>query len=89
MGVKLDSIEEGTKYREKLYEMTEVLLYRLLRPWLYPDIIYNNTAHRKTLDKLLVPIHKFTKNIINQRRDQFNKNILNNNNVQDTGDENM
>ena len=80
MGVKLDVVNEGSEYRKKLYEMTETLIYRLFRPWLHADKLYELSGHRKVLDKLLVPIHKFTINIINQRRVQFHQNILNNNN---------
>ena len=88
MGVKLDVVNEGSEYRTKIYEMVELLLYRLLRPWLHADKLYELLGHRRALDKHLVPIHNFTKNIINQRRAQFHQNILNNNNVEETVDEN-
>lgn len=71
MGVKLDKIENGREYRKNLEETVKKMLSRLMQPWFYPDIIYNLFGNRKELDKNLKPLHGFTTNVINQRKQFF------------------
>ena len=71
MGVKLDKIEDGPEYRKNLEETVNKMLSRLMKPWFYPDFIYNLFGNRKELDKNLKPLHSFTKNVINQRKQRF------------------
>lgn len=71
MGVKLSSIDGADEYRQKLYELGDLLVHRLMRPWLYSDFLCKITGYHSALQKLLFPIHSFTTNIINSRRKQF------------------
>ncbi|XP_055535727.1 cytochrome P450 4C1-like [Wyeomyia smithii] len=86
MGVKLSSIAGADEYRQKLYRIGELLVYRLMRPWMHLDSICTITGYRKALNKLLRPVHAFTTSIINQRRDQF-KQLSNN--IEDLTEENI
>lgn len=71
MGVKLDRIEDGPEYRKNLEKTVKIMLSRLMKPWFYPDFIYNLFGNRKKLDNYLKPLHSFTTNVINQRKQLF------------------
>lgn len=71
MGVKLDRIEDGPEYRKNLEETVKIMLSRLMKPWFYPDFIYNLFGNRKKLNKILKPLHSFTTKVINQRKQCF------------------
>ncbi|XP_053690209.1 cytochrome P450 4C1-like [Sabethes cyaneus] len=71
MGVKLSSISGADEYRQKLYRIGELLLYRLMHPWMHIGFIWKITGYNRALNKLLRPVHAFTTSIINQRRAQF------------------
>ena len=71
MGVKLDKIENGPEYRKNLEETVKIMLSRLMKPWFYPDFIYNLFGNRRELDNILKPLHGFTTNVINQRKQCF------------------
>lgn len=86
MGVKLSSIAGADEYRQKLYQIGELLVYRLMRPWMHMDFICKITGYRNALNKLLKPVHAFTANIINQRREQFNQIA---DHIEDLTEENM
>ena len=60
MGVKLDKIENGPEYRKNLEETVKIMLSRLMKPWFYPDFIYNLFGNRRELDNILKPLHCIT-----------------------------
>ncbi|XP_039440748.1 cytochrome P450 4C1 [Culex pipiens pallens] len=74
MGVKLASMAGADEYRKKLYEIGEILVHRLMRPWLISDFVCKITGYQAVLRKLLRPVHAFTTGIINQRRELFQRN---------------
>lgn len=74
MGVKLSSVAGADEYRLKLYEIGEMLVHRLMRPWMLSDLVCKLTGYHAVLQKLLRPVHSFTTGIINQRRKQFQQN---------------
>lgn len=72
MGVKLNSLgNDGIIYRENIYEVGKLLLFRLLKPWLIADFIYKGLGYRRQMDKVLRPVLDFTKSIIKQRKANF------------------
>ncbi|XP_058835417.1 cytochrome P450 4C1-like [Topomyia yanbarensis] len=71
MGVKLSSTAGADEYRQKLYEIGEMLVHRLMRPWLHSDLACKLNGYQNALQKLLLPVHSFTTGIINQRRQEF------------------
>ncbi|XP_058836641.1 probable cytochrome P450 4ac2 isoform X2 [Topomyia yanbarensis] len=77
MGVKLDSMTMADEYRSNLQGMIKLLLYRVMNPWLFEDFTYKILGFRAELNKLLKPIHAFTRSVIKQRRELFHANVKN------------
>lgn len=72
MGTKLDEKDtEQVVYKESIYEFSELVIYRLLRPWFYNPItwIFHPMSWRER--KLVRKMHNFTNNVINQRKIYF------------------
>uniref|UniRef100_A0A182G0G3 Uncharacterized protein n=2 Tax=Anopheles albimanus TaxID=7167 RepID=A0A182G0G3_ANOAL len=71
MGVKLDAMQGSVEYRSGLYKVGELLLNRVVRPWLYSEFIFWIVGYSSRLNRLIKPIHQFTTAIIAQRRQLF------------------
>ena len=72
MGVKLSDLgDSGVTYRTNIYLVGKMLIYRLLRIWIYLKPIAFITGYTKELNKYLKPVHEFTKSIIAQRKLSF------------------
>jgi cytochrome P450 family 4 len=73
MGIKLSNLgNDGKIYRNNVYEIAKMLIFRAARPWLYVNFIYSLLGYSKKLDEILRPVHKFTQTIIDTRRNEFN-----------------
>lgn len=70
MGVKLDSMENGDEYRENIYKVVQVIIYRIMRPWLY-SYLFTLLGYQRRVDKFSRAIHKFTRSVIKRRRQMF------------------
>ncbi|GAB0090420.1 Cytochrome P450 [Sergentomyia squamirostris] len=73
MGVKLDSMEESDDYRKNIYKIGKLLISRILKPWIYLDFFYKFLGYKREMDRPLIPVHSFTRKIINQRRERISK----------------
>ncbi|CAG9797065.1 unnamed protein product [Chironomus riparius] len=72
MGVKLSNLgNTGNKYRDNIYLIGELLVQRILKPWLLVDIIYKLLGYSYQLEQLLRPVHEFTQTIIKSRRNEY------------------
>uniref|UniRef100_A0A1L8E4P9 Putative cytochrome n=1 Tax=Nyssomyia neivai TaxID=330878 RepID=A0A1L8E4P9_9DIPT len=71
MGVKLDSYSGSKEYRSSIQAIGELLLHRFLRPWFYNETVYAISGYKAELLKRLKPVHSFTRNIIEHRREHF------------------
>lgn len=72
MGVKLSDLgNDGLIYRENIYKVGKLLVFRLLRPWLRLNFLYSLLGYGKQMDKVLEPVLAFTKSIIKQRKENF------------------
>ena len=72
MGVKLSELgTDGVTYRNKIYEIGKLIVFRIMKPWLYNDHLYALFGEKKKFDEVLNPIHAFTKSIIQQRKLKF------------------
>jgi len=80
MGVKLDEMKTKDKYMKSIYEIGTLLVSRLLRPWLHSNLMFYLSGQMNALNKLLKPVHAFTRDIIKKRRQLFLINQMNNNN---------
>lgn len=91
MGVKLETTQESETYRNQIFKIGELLVYRVVHPYLHNNFLYNLTKLPKILNEHLKPVHSFTWNVIDKRRQKFQKNttlkndliMLNNNNADD------
>lgn len=72
MGVKLTDLgNDGDAYRNRIYEIGNLIVSRIMKPWLHFKIIYSILGYKKILNLALQPVHDFTKSIIKQRRSKF------------------
>jgi cytochrome P450 family 4 len=72
MGVKLGELgNDGIAYRERIYEVGKLLMFRLMRPWLHINFFYSLFGYLQELKDVLKPVHEFTKSIIKQRKLHF------------------
>ncbi|XP_055603794.1 uncharacterized protein LOC129752029 [Uranotaenia lowii] len=77
MGVHLDTMDSADQYHSSIHKVIEVLVSRVMNPWLYEDLCFKIFGYKARQDKLLKPIHNFTRNIIKQRRVLFQAKVLN------------
>ncbi|XP_032677792.1 cytochrome P450 4C1-like isoform X1 [Odontomachus brunneus] len=69
MGTSLHSLGEAQKkYRQEVRQMGQICVYRLVRPWLFHDLIFALTSASKLQKKTLQNLHGFTENIIAERK---------------------
>ncbi|XP_053687145.1 cytochrome P450 4C1-like [Sabethes cyaneus] len=71
MGVKLNTIEGGEIYPEKLHKIGELIVYRMMRPWLHIDLAAKLSGYLTTFRKITDQVRLFTEKVINHRREQF------------------
>ncbi|XP_040175383.1 probable cytochrome P450 4ac1 [Anopheles arabiensis] len=86
MGIKLDSMTMANEYRSKIEAIGTMLLRRLMNPWLFEDFTYKLSGLQGRFEKLLQPVHAFTRSIIQQRRELFHQNVRN---IGDFSEENI
>ncbi|KZC13846.1 PREDICTED: cytochrome P450 4C1-like [Dufourea novaeangliae] len=58
-----------TKYRNAVYHMGQLLVYRFLRPWVQNDFLFKFFPEGWRQSKLLGILHGFTKQIIKERKE--------------------
>ncbi|KAJ6633992.1 Cytochrome P450 4C1 [Pseudolycoriella hygida] len=69
MGIQIDcQTQHQNEYVDAVYEISELIMHRILRPYLAPDIIYRHTASGKKFKKCLEILHNFTKDVITNRK---------------------
>ncbi|XP_012543158.1 cytochrome P450 4C1 [Monomorium pharaonis] len=56
------------QYREAVHEIGKIIVYRVMRPWLTPDIIFALTSEGRKHAKYLKILHSFTDKIIAERK---------------------
>ncbi|XP_058459519.1 probable cytochrome P450 4ac1 [Malaya genurostris] len=74
MGVKLDTAEMADEYKHNIREIGKMVQHRIMNPLLFEDFIYKVLGYQTKFERILEPIHEFTRNIIKQRRDLFHEN---------------
>ncbi|KAF2901039.1 hypothetical protein ILUMI_05146 [Ignelater luminosus] len=68
MGTQLDHVTDGQeKYRQAIYKMGDLLIYRVVRPWLYYDVIFYLTKSFREQRKVANTLHNFSLNVIRNR----------------------
>ncbi|KDR12229.1 Cytochrome P450 4C1 [Zootermopsis nevadensis] len=60
--------DRGSDYVKAVYDMSEIIMHRMLRPWLHPDFIFKFTTLGKRTDQCLRVLHGFTNRVIQERK---------------------
>lgn len=70
MGYDLRSQENiNSGYTSAVKRVTEIVMQKIMFPWLQYDFIFNRTSTSKIYEEDLKTIHDFTMNVIKERRD--------------------
>ncbi|GAB1861241.1 Cytochrome P450 4C1 [Camponotus japonicus] len=86
MGVSLQNLDTfEQQYRNAIHDITELIIYRVLRPWLYNDLLFSLSPQGRRQKKVLKLLHGFTEKIIAERKlfhertnDRYLKNLESN-----------
>ncbi|XP_025266590.1 cytochrome P450 4C1-like isoform X1 [Camponotus floridanus] len=69
MGVSLQKFGEfQQQYRNAIHEITELIVYRAFRPWLYNDLLFSLSPQGRKQKNLLKILHGFTEKVIAERK---------------------
>ncbi|KAI8042953.1 hypothetical protein M5D96_004277, partial [Drosophila gunungcola] len=76
LGVKLDDLTEGFRYRQSIHAIEEVMQQRLCNPFFYNTVyFYLFGDYRKQVDNLKIA-HDFSSRIIEKRRSLFRTTVF-------------
>ncbi|KAF4526065.1 hypothetical protein B566_EDAN015085 [Ephemera danica] len=74
MGTSVRAQEDSeSKYVTELYELNDLLVLRMIRPWLHPDWIFRMVPMGFRTRKLIKSLHAFTNKVIHDRREELEK----------------
>lgn len=69
MGVNINcQDDEQSEYVHSLYQVGELALSRVTRPWLWPDFVFKRTQSGRQFAKANQLMHQFTKRVILERK---------------------
>lgn len=69
MGISIDvQRQQKSEYVNSIYEISELILHRFVRPYLHPEFIYRRTATGRRFAHCLKVLHSFTKEVIANRK---------------------
>ncbi|XP_058818787.1 cytochrome P450 4C1-like [Topomyia yanbarensis] len=70
MGVKVNAQTAGeNEYAKAIYDISELFLQRIIRPWLYPNFMFKLSKYGRKHKKVLDIIHGYTKKVIRDRKE--------------------
>lgn len=74
MGIKLDANPQKNnfEYKKAIKTMGQILVYRIIRPWLFENHIFNITPTGAKARKVVKTLHQFSKTVIKERKQHFN-----------------
>ena len=71
MGTSVKAQENESEYVKCLHQVSELNVFRLTRPWLYPDFIFYLTTYGRRMKRCLREMHKFTRSVIKERKEEW------------------
>lgn len=76
MGIRFDlETEMQEKYEQGIKKMSDLVVHRIRRPWLYADIVYIfSPSHWQQL-KVIKALHAFSKAIIQKRKSRIDEHL--------------
>lgn len=79
MGISIDAQrQQKNEYVSSIYEISELILHRFIRPYLHPEFIFKRTQVGKRFYHCLKVLHSFTKDAIENRKKTRHENKRNN-----------
>ncbi|XP_054157968.1 cytochrome P450 4C1-like [Oppia nitens] len=90
MGVQVGAqVGKNKPYVAAIHDLGEILMKRVFSPWIWPDVVFNRTPIGRTFCRSLNTLHSFTRNVINQKKQQFISNNDTKTTDQLTSDDNI
>ncbi|GLG96599.1 Cytochrome P450 4C1, partial [Gryllus bimaculatus] len=76
MGTPVNAQDEKDRspYVAAIYDISELVVSRLMRPWLHPEFIYFKTKNGRRYQECLDILHSFTKRVIRERKEYMKEN---------------
>ncbi|GFS44882.1 cytochrome P450 4C1 [Nephila pilipes] len=69
MGVSVNAQDgQNIEYMKAVHEITDSFMYRVIRPWLYPDFIFKWTAYGKRFTANIRRAHAFSRKVIKNKK---------------------
>lgn len=78
MGIRFNDVERlKQNYHHAFQKAADLLSHRVLRPWLYPQMIYCITPYYWRQRKFVKILHDFSKTVIQKRKTDFRRSVVN------------
>jgi len=88
-GVKIDRDQEGdNQYRSNINKAGELMMNRLVRPWLYNDFVYRILGYEAKTNKVMASNNSIITDIVRKRRVMFDLTKNKEPDARDDADEN-
>uniref|UniRef100_A0A182MYY0 Cytochrome P450 n=1 Tax=Anopheles dirus TaxID=7168 RepID=A0A182MYY0_9DIPT len=73
MGVKVNAQTSGldNPYVAAVYDLSALIQYRVVRPWLHPDFIWNRSRAGQQYQRALAEVHGYSRKVIRERREEL------------------
>ncbi|XP_013794828.1 cytochrome P450 4c3-like [Limulus polyphemus] len=72
MGIKIHAqSNKESPYVKALYEVGEMFMSRMMRPWLWPMMFFSLSSYGRRFHKSLADLHNFTRWVIRNRKTQI------------------
>ncbi|GBN92377.1 Cytochrome P450 4C1 [Araneus ventricosus] len=69
MGISINGQnDENCEYSKAIHEIGDSIMYRGLRPWLYPDIIFNLTSQGRNFKTNIQIVHGLSEKVIKEKK---------------------
>ncbi|XP_070157527.1 cytochrome P450 4C1-like [Polyergus mexicanus] len=69
MGISLQKFGKfQQQYRSAIHDIIELMIYRILRPWFYNDLLFSLSPQGRKQKKILKILHGFTEKVIMERK---------------------
>ncbi|XP_044742419.1 cytochrome P450 4C1-like [Chrysoperla carnea] len=85
LGCKFESTSaEFSNYKKALHRFGEIAVYRLSRPWVFPDFLFNLSHLKYKTIQTIKTLRSFTSKIITSRLETWDPNIVDNTTIETT-----
>ncbi|KAK4871710.1 hypothetical protein RN001_015834 [Aquatica leii] len=74
LGTRLNSKKKHhASYVQAIYKMGELIINRIVRPWLHTDTVYYFSRDYKDRNRIIKYLHDFSMSVIQKRKQSFNE----------------